>query len=152
MHHPSTSRPPAATPTHILAVQSNPSLRHPVSDAVFIPTHHIVLAANCAHIPRVPVSRPQIRSGWCPCRASRQGLCPAQHLPRRAPAGPAHKRVPCYPLCYLMSAGPKKQTRRSRRPLCTHLRTPSRATFLAASASGDRMSALTALNRTVSTI
>ncbi|KAH9077530.1 hypothetical protein EDB83DRAFT_2504056 [Lactarius deliciosus] len=50
-------------PTHILAVQSSPSSGRPVSDAVFlVPTHHIVLAAHCAHIPRLPVSRPQTRS------------------------------------------------------------------------------------------
>ncbi|KAI0284151.1 hypothetical protein BC826DRAFT_1109838 [Russula brevipes] len=53
-----------ATPvTHILAVQSSPSSKHPAPDTIFlVPTYHIVLAANCAHIPRIPVSRPQMRS------------------------------------------------------------------------------------------
>ncbi|KAI0299519.1 hypothetical protein BC826DRAFT_1102650 [Russula brevipes] len=53
-----------ATPvTHILAVQSSPSSKHPAPDTIFlVPTHHIVLAANCAHIPHIPVLHPQMRS------------------------------------------------------------------------------------------
>ncbi|KAI0265357.1 hypothetical protein BC834DRAFT_988945 [Gloeopeniophorella convolvens] len=50
--------------THILAVHSSPSSKHPVSDAVFlVPTHHIVLPAHCTHILRLSVSHAQPRPG-----------------------------------------------------------------------------------------
>ncbi|KAI0316892.1 hypothetical protein OF83DRAFT_1059612, partial [Amylostereum chailletii] len=46
-------------PTHVLAVFSSQS----TSDHVMLfPTYHVALAANCAHLPRLPISRPRRRS------------------------------------------------------------------------------------------
>jgi hypothetical protein len=147
----------APPPTHILAVQSSPSSKHPVSDAVFIiPTHHIVLAANCAHIPRIPVSRPQMRSN---------GMLSVPVMPLVVPHAeafaPLHTFLVSHRLDRLMSAllpVPPSMLSRARAGSSApggpfaHISAPQVATYLAASASGDRMSALMALTRTVSAI
>ena len=142
-------------PTHILAVQSSPSSKHPVSDAVFlVPAHHIVLAANCAHIPRIPVSRAQMRSN---------GMLAVPVMPLVVPHAeafaPLHAFLVAHRLDRLMSAllpvpssmlsGARAGS--SRGPFA-HISAPQVATFLAASAAGDKMSALMALTRTVSAI
>ncbi|KAH9983388.1 hypothetical protein BJV74DRAFT_850622 [Russula compacta] len=151
---PRSRRPP---PTHILAVQSSPSSKHPVPDVAFlIPTHHIVLAANCAHIPRIPLSRPQMRSN---------GMLAVPVMPLVVPHAeafaPLHTFLVARRLDRLMSAllpvppsmlsGARAGTSAAAGPFA-HISAPQVATFLAASASGDKMSALMALTRTVSAI
>ncbi|KAF8495487.1 hypothetical protein F5888DRAFT_1794883 [Russula emetica] len=147
----------AAPPTHILAVQSSPSSKHPTTDSVFlVPTHHIVLAANCSHIPRIPISRPQIRS-------SGKVTVPVMPLvvPHAEAFAPLHAFLVSHRLDRLMSALlPVPPSMLSMRGGATssaggpfaHISAPQIATFLAASASGDKMSALMALTRTVSAI
>ncbi|KAI0293633.1 hypothetical protein B0F90DRAFT_1811802 [Multifurca ochricompacta] len=147
-------------PTHILAVQSSPSSKHPVSDIVFlIPTHQIVLAANCAHIPRIPASRSQIRSN---------GMLAIPVMPLVVPHAeafaPLHSFIVAHRLDRLMSAllpvPPSMLSGATTRgsgsgagagPFA-HVSAPQVATYLAASAAGDKMSALMALTRTVSAI
>ena len=152
----------AAPPTHILAVQSSPSSKHPTTDSVFlVPTHHIVLAANCAHIPRIPISRPQMRS-------SGKLTVPVMPLvvPHAEAFAPLHAYLVSHRLDRLMSALlPVPPSMLSHHGAATrggapssaagpfaHISAPQVATFLAASASGDKMSALMALTRTVSAI
>lgn len=147
----------AAPPTHILAVQSSPSSKHPTTDSVFlVPTHHIVLAANCAHIPRIPISRPQMRS-------SGKLTVPVMPLvvPHAEAFAPLHAYLIAHRLDRLMSTLlPVPPSMLSTRGGGTssaggpfaHISAPQIATFLAASASGDKMSALMALTRTVSAI
>ncbi|KAH9060285.1 hypothetical protein EDB87DRAFT_1562111 [Lactarius vividus] len=142
-------------PTHILAVQSSPSSGRPVSDAVFlVPTHHIVLAAHCAHIPRLPVSRPQTRS-------SGAFAVPVMPLvvPHAEAFAPLHAFLVAHRLDRLMAnllpvppamlAGTRAGSASG--PFA-HVSAPQVATYLAASAAGDKMSALMALTRTVSAI
>jgi len=147
----------AAPPTHILAVQSSPSSKHPTTDTVFlVPTHHIVLAANCAHIPRIPISRPHTRSNG-------MRTVPVMPLvvPHAEAFAPLHAFLISHRLDRLMGAllpvPPSMLSMRggaasSAGGPFAHLSAPQIATFLAASASGDKMSALMALTRTVSAI
>ncbi|KAI9451179.1 hypothetical protein BJY52DRAFT_1191184 [Lactarius psammicola] len=117
-------------PVHILAVQSSSSSGRPVSDAVLlVPAHHTDLVTYYAHIPRLPVSRPQARSSGALAVPVRSLVVPQTRLPTTmlAAAGPfVHVSA-------LVSA-------------------PQIATYLAASAAGDKMSALVALTCTVSAI
>ena len=147
-------------PTHILAVQSSPSSGRPASDTVFlVPTHHIVLAANCAHIPRMPVSRPQTRSNGAL-------VVPMMPLvvPHAEAFAPLHAFLVAHRLDRLMATllpvpPTMLATSRSRGGSASsaagpfaHVSAPQVATYLAASAAGDKMSALMALTRTVSAI
>src|SRR5260221_5705701 len=132
----------APPPTHILAVQSSPSSKHPVSDSVFlVPTHHIVLAANCAHIPRIPVSRPQMRSNG-------KLAVPVMPLvvPHAEAFAPLHAFLIAHRLDRLMSAllpVPPSMLSGARAGTSaafgrfSHISVTQVATFLAASASGD---------------
>ena len=143
-------------PTHILAVQSSPSSGRPVSDAVFlVATHHIVLAANCAHIPRLPVSRPQTRSSG----ALSVPVMPLV-VPHAEAFAPLHAFIVAHRLDRLMAVllpvppamlSPSRAGSASAGPFA-HVSAPQVATYLAASAAGDKMSALMALTRTVSAI
>ncbi|KAH8984848.1 hypothetical protein EDB92DRAFT_1936459 [Lactarius akahatsu] len=145
-------------PTHILAVQSSPSSGRPVSDAVFlVPTHHIVLAAHCAHIPRLPVSRPQTRS-------SGAFAVPVMPLvvPHAEAFAPLHAFLVAHRLDRLMAnllpvppamlAATRTGGASAAAGPFAHVSAPQVATYLAASAAGDKMSALMALTRTVSAI
>jgi hypothetical protein len=129
-------------------VQSNPSLKHPVSDAVFlIPMHHIVLESNRLHIPRVLVSRPHIRL---------DGVLVVPHakvfsLPHTFPVTHGLDALPLVLLSMLSGARAGSNGSAAGGPFA-HISAPQVATFLAASASGDKTSALSALSRTVSTI
>ncbi|KAI0265365.1 hypothetical protein BC834DRAFT_825016 [Gloeopeniophorella convolvens] len=143
-----------APPTHILAVHSSPSSKHPVSDAVFlVPTHHIVLAAHCAHIPRLPVSRAQARPGGALA-------LPAMPLvvPQAEAFAPLHAFLVTHrvdrlvgallPLPPAMLAPARASGSAAAGPLAA-VSAPQAAAYLAASASGDKMSALMALTRHV---
>lgn len=145
-------------PTHILAVQSSPSSKHPVSDVVFlVPTHHIVLAAHCAHIPRLPVSRPQARSSG----ALAVPVMPLV-VPHAEAFAPLHAFLVTHRLDRLtaallpvppaMLAATRAGGASAAAGPFAHVSAPQIATFLAASAAGDKMSALMALTRTVSAI
>jgi hypothetical protein len=143
-------------------VQTSPSSKHPTTDSVFlVPAHHIVLAANCAHIPRIPVSRPHVRSN---------GMLTVPVMPLVVPHAeafaPLHAFLVSHRLDRLMSALlPVPPSMLSHRGSASrgggsssaggpfaHISIPQVATFLATSASGDKMSALMALTRTVSAI
>ncbi|KAI9452068.1 hypothetical protein BJY52DRAFT_1205788 [Lactarius psammicola] len=145
-------------PTHILAVQSSPSSGRPVSDAVFlVPTHHIVLAAQCAHIPRLPVSRPQARSSG----ALAVPVMPLV-VPHAEAFAPLHAFLVAHRLDRLMAnllpvpptmlAGSRAGSASAAAGPFAHVSAPQVATYLSASAAGDKMSALMALTRTVSAI
>jgi hypothetical protein len=143
-------------------VQSCPSSKHPTTDSVYlVPAHHIVLAANCAQIPRIPISRPQMRS-------SGKLTVPVMPLvvPHAEAFAPLHAYLVSHRLDRLMSALlPVPHSMLSHRGAAmrggapssaagpfAHISAPQVATFLAASASGDKMSALMALTRSVSAI
>jgi hypothetical protein len=123
------SRTPAlAHPISIIpAAQSNTS-----SNTRFhLPHHHIVLMTNCAHIPRVPVSR--------------------LLLPRFTPSLSRHRLDPLMSALLLICFPALAWAQMQAGSPFAHI-SAGRATFLTAGASFDRMSALTPLNRTVSTI
>ncbi|KAI0265368.1 hypothetical protein BC834DRAFT_988969 [Gloeopeniophorella convolvens] len=117
-------------PPHILAVHSSPSSKHPVPDAAFlVPTHHIVLAAHCAHIPRLPVSHAQPRPGG------------ALALPAAETFVPLHAFLVAHCASRLVGV---------LLPLPPAMLVPARtAAYLAADAAGSKMSALMALTRHV---
>ncbi|KAI0061084.1 hypothetical protein BV25DRAFT_1805967 [Artomyces pyxidatus] len=146
----------AAPPTHILAVFSSASSKHPASDnAILIPTHHIVLAANCAHLPRFPPSRAQHRAN---------GMAVVPVIPLTVPTAeafaPLHNFLVSHRLDRFMAAllpvppellSGARAGSSSSNPLA-HVSAPQLATYLAASAAGDKLSALMGLTRSVSAV
>ncbi|KAI0045945.1 GMC oxidoreductase [Auriscalpium vulgare] len=145
----------AQPPTHILAVFSSPTAKHPGSDtAVLIPTHHIVLAANCVQLPRFPDARVRQRSN---------GMMSVPVIPLTVPAAEAFAPLHAFLVSHrldrfigaLLPVPPAMlsaaRAGSSSGPLA-HLSAPQLATYLAGSAGGDKMSALMGLTRSVSAV
>ncbi|THH06681.1 hypothetical protein EW146_g9539 [Bondarzewia mesenterica] len=146
----------SSLPTHILAVSTSASSTRPqpISEtALLIPTQHIVLAANCAKLPRMPASRPQVR-------ANGTAVVPVITLtvPVAEAFAPLHtflisRRFDKF-LCSLlpvpssMVSPLRAGSSASPNPLA-HLSASQLATYLAASAAGDKMSALMGIARSI---
>jgi len=144
-------------PTHILAVFTSASSRPSTAGdiAVLIPTHHTILAINCAHLPRLPLSRPQPRS---------TGTAALPVIPLTVPSAEAFAPLHSFLVVHrldeflytLLSIIPSQtfaavragSSNSAANPLA-HLSPAQFATYLAASAKGDKMSALMGLTRNV---
>ncbi|KAA1474632.1 hypothetical protein DENSPDRAFT_841252 [Dentipellis sp. KUC8613] len=147
----------SSPPSHVLAIFTSPNSKHPASDtALLLPTHHIVLAANCSLLPRLPISRPQARAN---------GTAALPVIPLTVPTAeafaPLHAFLVSHRLdrfvCALLPVPPAMLS--SARPggsspanPLSHVSKPQLATYLATASKGDRMSALMGLTRTVSAV